>query len=50
MVVAVSVGWSGNSLPIICATVGQMTGKMIREYLEHHFEPNPDDQFRMELD
>ena len=31
-----------------CATVGQMTEEMIKEYLEHHFEPNVDDDFRME--
>jgi putative transposase len=31
-----------------CATVGQMTEEMIKEYLEHHFEPNPSDNFRME--
>ncbi len=33
-----------------CATVGQMTEEMIKEYLEHHFEPNQDDKFRMEPD
>ena len=31
-----------------CATVGQMTEEMINEYLEHHFEPNPSDNFRTE--
>ena len=31
-----------------CATVGKMTEKMIHEYLEHHFEPNPDDKFKLE--
>ena len=31
-----------------CATVGQMTEEMIKEYLEHHFEPNPNDNFNME--
>jgi putative transposase len=31
-----------------CATVGQMTEEMIRVYLEHHFEPNPNVDFRME--
>ena len=31
-----------------CATVGQMTEEMIRQYLEHHFEPNANDGFRME--
>jgi putative transposase len=31
-----------------CATVGQMTEEMIQEYLEHHFEPNPSDNFRTE--
>lgn len=31
-----------------CATVGQVTDEMIRSYLEHHFEPNKDDNFKME--
>ncbi len=31
-----------------CATVGQMTEEMIKPYLEHHFEPNPNDDFKME--
>jgi putative transposase len=31
-----------------CATVGQMTDEMIKQYLEHHFEPNPNDNFKME--
>ena len=31
-----------------CATVGQMTEEMIKRYLEHHFEPNPNDDFKME--
>lgn len=31
-----------------CVTVGQVTEEMIKEYLEHHFEPNPDDDFRTE--
>ena len=31
-----------------CATVGQLTEEMIQEYLEHHFEPRPNDDFRME--
>lgn len=33
-----------------CATVGQMTEGMIKQYLEHHFEPSPNDNFRMEPD
>lgn len=33
-----------------CATVGQMTEEMIRQYLAHHFEPNQNDQFQMEPD
>jgi len=37
--------WARGSF---CATVGQMTEEMIKEYLEHHFEPNPSDNFRME--
>ncbi|AWK41673.1 IS200/IS605 family transposase [Photorhabdus laumondii] len=31
-----------------CATVGQLTEEMIKSYLEHHFEPNPNDNFRMD--
>ncbi|ETS30091.1 transposase [Photorhabdus khanii NC19] len=31
-----------------CATVGQLTEEMIKNYLEHHFEPNPNDNFRMD--
>jgi len=30
------------------ATVGQMTEEMIKQYLEHHLEPNPNDEFKME--
>jgi putative transposase len=30
-----------------CVTVGQMTEEMIQTYLEHHFEPNPSDSFKM---
>ena len=33
-----------------CATVGQMTNEMIKQYLEHHFEPNPNDNFEMKPD
>ena len=32
----------------LCAAVGQMTEEMIKRYLEHHFEPKPNDDFRME--
>ena len=31
-----------------CVMAGQVTDEMIKEYLEHHFEPNPDDDFRTE--
>jgi putative transposase len=31
-----------------CAAVGQMTYEMVKLYLEHHFEPNIDDNFKME--
>jgi len=31
-----------------CATVGQMTEEMIEQYLEHHFEPKANDDFKME--
>ena len=33
-----------------CATVGQMTEEMIKQYLEHHFKPNLNDDFKMEPD
>jgi putative transposase len=33
-----------------CATVGQMTDEMVKEYLEHHFEPKKDDGFKIEPD
>lgn len=31
-----------------CAMVGQMTQEMIKQYREHHFEPNSNDEFQME--
>ena len=31
-----------------CATAGQVTDEMIKSYLEHHFEPSPDDNFKTE--
>ena len=31
-----------------CVTVGQMTEEMIKNYLEHHFESNPNDNFKTE--
>lgn len=31
-----------------CATVGQMTDEMIKQYLEHHFEPGTTEDFEME--
>ena len=31
-----------------CATSGQLTDDMIRHYLEHHFEPNPDNKFKID--
>jgi len=33
-----------------CVTVGQMTEGMVKEYLEHHFEPRKDDGFKIEPD
>ncbi|RJP94200.1 MAG: IS200/IS605 family transposase [Desulfobacteraceae bacterium] len=29
-----------------CVTSGQVTDEMITNYLEHHFEPKPDDNFK----
>ena len=31
-----------------CASSGQVTDEMIKNYLEHHFEPKPNDEFRTE--
>lgn len=31
-----------------CATSGQVTDDMVKTYLEHHFEPNPNDNFKTE--
>ena len=31
-----------------CTTVGQVTEEMIRRYIEHHFEADPNDDFRTE--
>ena len=31
-----------------CVTSGEVTEEMIRNYLEHHFEPKADDNFRTE--
>jgi len=31
-----------------CATSGQVTDEMIKSYLEHHFEPSPDENIRVE--
>lgn len=31
-----------------CATAGQVTDEMIKNYLEHHFEPDPNDNFKTE--
>jgi putative transposase len=31
-----------------CATSGQVTDEMIKSYLEHHFEPSPDANLRVE--
>ncbi len=33
-----------------CRTVGQITENMIAEYLEHHFEANPESKFKVESD
>lgn len=31
-----------------CVTSGQVTDEMIKNYLEHHFEPNKEDNFKTE--
>ena len=31
-----------------CVTAGELTREMIQVYLEHHFEPRPEDDFEVE--
>ena len=31
-----------------CVTSGEVTDEMIQNYLEHHFEPNPDSKFKID--
>lgn len=31
-----------------CATVGQVTDEMVKEYIESHLTPSPDDRFTLE--
>ena len=31
-----------------CVTIGQMTEERVKNYLEHHFEANPNDNFKAE--
>lgn len=31
-----------------CVTSGEVTDAMIQSYLAHHFEPNPNDKFKVE--
>ena len=31
-----------------CVTAGELTKEMIKEYLAHHFEVNPNDHFEVE--
>jgi putative transposase len=33
---------------IFCVTAGELTKEMIQEYLEHHFERKPNDNFDVE--
>jgi putative transposase len=33
-----------------CASSGQVTDEMIKNYLDHHFEPKKDDDFRTDND
>lgn len=35
---------------IFVLTLGQMMEEMIRQYLEHHFKPNQNDNFKIEPD
>ena len=36
------------ALGYFCVTSGELTKDMIQEYLEHHFEKDPDDKFDIE--
>ncbi len=36
------------ALGYFCVTSGELIEEMIKEYLEHHFEPNVDDNFKTE--
>ena len=42
--------WGGHfwARGYFCVTVGQITEEMIKDYIEHHFEPNVDDGFQIE--
>lgn len=42
--------WGGHfwARGYFCASSGQVTDEMIKTYLEHHFEPKKDDDFRTE--
>ncbi|MGH8479455.1 MAG: transposase [Gammaproteobacteria bacterium] len=31
-----------------CAAVGELTEDMIKQYLDHHFEPDPGSDFKVE--
>ena len=33
---------------LLGATVGELTEDMIKQYLEHHFEPDPGSDFKVE--
>jgi putative transposase len=42
--------WGGHfwARGYFCVTVGQITEQMIKDYIEHHFEPKVDDSFQIE--
>lgn len=42
--------WGGHfwARGYFCVTVGQITEEMIKDYIEHHFEPKVDDSFQIE--
>ena len=45
------VKWTHHTLTqLFCATVGQMSEEMIKEYLAHYFEPKQNDAFEVEPD
>lgn len=41
-------GWRFWTRGYFCATSGQVADERVKAYMEHHFEPNPNDNFKTE--